>query len=523
MELILFKNARIYSLASQRLYNWLVTCCGKILLLGSKSETIPSLSFTQIIDLQNKTVLPAFGDAHIHSLWMIGRFFEADLSHTRSREEVLKELKQFAAQNPGAKGWIIGRGFNRNRWPEKKLHRRFLDALFPDRPVFLESQDCHSAWVNSEALKRCAIHAATPDPPGGRIEKDASGNPSGLLLERAVSLVSAKLPQADEQTLEAGAGRLVHFLHSQGITHVHTMENFQAFAFWQSYLRRHPRSLRVTIYFQQDELPSLIKAKLRTGFGDEWLQIGGLKLFADGSLGSQTALLSRPYEQSADYYGVQRISEEELLRVSRTAQCNGLAVAVHAIGDRAVEQVLNALKQSENCRKRWGLVSRVEHAQLIRPDLLPLFKQYGLVASMQPVHIGDDVPTAERHWGARSRWAYAFRSLLAAGVPLAFGSDAPVAQPSPLKGIFSAVNRRFRFSMEEKAWYGEESLTVHQAVRAFTVGVALAAHRSASIGTLEPGKEADFIVLDHDPFKISPDKLLSVNVEKTFLAGKEVV
>ncbi len=489
-------------------------------MIGTKDQDIPQLPFKRIIDLDGQTVLPAFGDAHIHSLWIIRRFFEADLSHTHSLNEVLQTLKTFARNNSG--DWLIGRGFNRNLWPQKTAHRKFLDRLFPDRPVFLEAQDCHSAWVNTEALHRCGIRSATPDPPGGRIEKDPSGQPTGLLYEQAVRLVSKFIPPPDLKSMENGAERLIRHLHALGITTVHTMEDLSAFAFWQSYFDRHPRTLRLTFYFQLDDLPTLLKARLRSGFGNDWLNIGGLKLFADGSLGSQTALLSRPYEQDPTSFGIERIPAPELEKIITEAQCHGLAVAVHAIGDRAVDSVLKALKHTEEYRKKYGLLSRIEHAQLIRPDLLPLFAQYGLVTSMQPIHIADDVPTAQRYWGTRSRWAYAFRSLLTTGVPLAFGSDAPVAPLDPWKGIFSAVNRRFRLSNKEPAWYPQESLNVEEAVQAFTAGVALASNRLRTAGTLEPGKNADFIVINKDPFRLEANQLLSIRVKKTFLAGQQV-
>ncbi len=522
MKTYLFKNARFYALSPDETFNWMTVIDGRIYRLGRKKDDIPNLDYDQIIDLKNKTVLPAFGDAHLHSLWMARTFFEADLSKARSLQQALEILTDFARSAFLPADWLIGRGYNKNLWKDGQPHRKFLDARFPTRPVFLQSQDYHSAWLNTVALKRCGISARTPDPAGGRIDKDANGNLTGLFYDRAVDLALQHLPPADAEQLEKGVQQLVRRLHAKGITTIHTMEDAEAFSFWQSFQQKHPRQMRVVVYFLQTELEQLIAGGLRSGFGNEWLRIGGIKFFSDGSLGSQTALLSKPYEHTKNLYGLELMPEKELRERIRLAECHGLAVAVHAIGDRAVERVLKALERNEACRKKFRLISRIEHVQLIRPDLLPLFNQYGLVASMQPIHIADDVPTAERHWGKRSRWAYAFRSIKNTGVPLAFGSDAPVAEPDPIKGIFSAVNRRFQFSLNEPAWYPEERLTVAESIRAFTQGVAQAAGQEQAAGSFAPGKQTDFIVLNADPFTMSEEEILTLKIEQTFLSGERV-
>ncbi len=498
----------------------MVVCCGKIIALGKKSNEFSSLNIDHVYDLEQKTVLPAFGDAHLHFLWMARRFFEADLSGTRSPNEVFERLTDFAHSEYADTEWLVGRGFNKNLWPDFRPHRKYLDTLFPDRPVFLQSQDCHSAWVNTQALRRAHIHSQTKNPSGGYIEKDNAGEPTGLLYDQAASMVSAHIPEPNTARLNSAAIRLIRQLHAFGITRIHSMGNTDAFTFWQSFHQKHPNSLRVTLYFQQSEIETLIAAGLRSGFGSRWLRIGGIKFFSDGSLGSQTALLSHPYRGSDNHYGLALLEQKELNERIRRAECHGLAVAVHAIGDHAVERVLKALKQSEPCRKKQHLISRIEHAQLIRADLLPLFRQYGLVASVQPIHIADDIPLAEKYWGTRSRWAFAFHSLLGTGIPLAFGSDAPVAEPDPVKGIFSAVNRRYRFSIEQPVWYPQESLNTVEAFKAFTFGSALAGNEHKATGTLEVGKDADFIVMNKDPFSLPESDLLSVAVERTYLAGE---
>lgn len=522
MKTYLFKNAHFYTFSLNETFDWMTVIGGRIYLLGYETDPIPNLNYDQVIDLNNKTVLPAFGDAHLHSLWMARTFFEADLSEAHSLQQALEILTNFTHSASLKNDWLIGRGFNKNLWKDGQPHRKLLDTHFPDRPVFLQSQDYHSAWLNTFALKRCGISAQTTDPSGGRIDKDAQGNLTGLLYDRAVELALKHLPPPDANHLEQGVQQFVRRLHAKGITTIHIMEDAEAFSFWQTFQQKHPRQMRVVVYFQQAELEQLIATSLHSGFGNEWLRVGGIKFFSDGSLGSQTALLSQPYEHTKDHYGLELMAEKELAERIQLAECHGLAVAVHAIGDRAVERVLKALKRNEACRKKFGLVSRLEHVQLIRPDLLPLFRQYGLVASMQPIHIADDVPTAERHWGKRSRWAYAFRSIQNTGIPLAFGSDAPVAEPDPIKGIFSAVNRRFQSSLNEPIWYPEERLNLAESIRAFTLGVAQAAVQARTAGSLAPDKQADFIVLNADPFTMPKEELLTLKVEQTFLAGEQV-
>ncbi|NOX89143.1 MAG: amidohydrolase family protein [Calditrichaeota bacterium] len=517
MNPILFKNAKIYTLSNARVLNWMVVCDGKIITMGANDEEPPAFNYSQTIDLENKTVLPAFGDAHTHSLLSARLFFEADLSSADSLSNALEILKEFAADFKNER-WIVGRGFNKNKWTDKP-HRRHLDFLFPANPVYLESQDCHSAWVNSKALKLAGLTSSSADPFGGILERDDNGSLTGLLYDKAMRLVKKIIPETDESLTEKGISKMIRKLLSYGVATVHTMEGSESFGFWQKYRQKFPHQMRLVFYFPQEELEDLLKVGVRSGFGNEWLKIGGIKFFTDGSLGSQTAELLQPYENKPEYFGVSVIDEKELRARVQLAERNGLATAIHAIGDGAVKKALAALKSSEPWRKRFNIISRIEHAQLVPDFLLPLFNQYNLTASVQPVHIADDVKIAERFWGDRCKFAYPFRSLISNGTKIAFGSDMPVADPDPIKGIFSAVNRRYQFSLTEPVWHPEQALTVNQAVEACTKGVARAANQTDIAGTLEAGKNADFVVLNADIFNASPDELLEIKVEKTALAG----
>ncbi|WP_456406229.1 amidohydrolase [Caldithrix abyssi] len=521
MKTFLFYNARIFPSVHSLPYHWLIAQNGRVAVLGEEKDEIPRLPIKARFDMQGRVVIPAFGDAHVHSLWAAKAFMEIDLSGAQSLAEALNILKESKTRyQPGQ--WVVGRGFNKNRWRDGVPERVLLDRIFPQNPVYLESQDCHSAWVNSLAFTNVGVKENTPDPPGGRFLREPEGAFSGLVLDRAMERFKNALPAPDEQQLLQALDRFVGQLLTNGITSIHTMEGVQAFSLWEKYFLRFGRKMRVVFYFPQEEMDELIKSGLYSGYGDPWLRIGGIKLFSDGSLGSQTAAMRQPYENQPDNMGLLLFNEDELLERVKRAESHRLATAIHAIGDRAVQLVLKVLQQTAALRKQHGLVSRIEHAQLVPPDLLPLFRQYGLAASMQPIHIADDVEIADRYWGERSRFAYPFRSLLEINVPLAFGSDAPVAPADPLKGIFSAVFRKSRFQLSKPTWTAEEALDVWQAVQAFTEGVALAADASAFQGSLLTGKWADFIVLSDDIFSMPAERMLNVNVEKTILDGSIV-
>ncbi len=518
MKTTLFKNATIFPTAYSKSQQWLLVQNGRIVALGHEKEPPPLMSIDETVDLQQGFVLPAFGDAHLHLLWSAQQLLEVDLSPAQSLQQALSILKKEKARFKKGQ-WVVGRGFNKNNWSDGQPNIQALDALFPANPVYLESQDCHAAWVNRLALKICGVTSATPDPPGGKFLRSASGDFTGLVLDRAMEVFKKQLPVPQEAQLLDALDRLVQKLLQAGITQVHAMEALATFELWQKYQQRYGKKIRVVFYFFQEFLEELLKQKFYTGLGDAWLNIGGVKFFADGSLGAQTAALRQPYSGQNDNRGLLMFTDRELQQRVHLAESNRLATAIHAIGDLAVEQVLHILKMSEGFRQLFGLVSRIEHAQLVPPDLLRLFKQQGLVASVQPIHIADDVKIAERYWEGRTRFAYPLRSLRRQ-VPLAFGSDAPVAAPDPLRGIFSAVARKFQCNPKETVWIPEERITVRQAVQAFTSNVAFAGGLAKSLGALRPGLLADFVVLNKNIFHVKPEALLQVKVVQTVVQGK---
>ncbi len=433
-------------------------------------------------------VTPGFVDGHTHFvMWAIGRR-QVRLAGAGSRSEALERV---AAGVP-VQGWILGHGWNANQWDEPP-DRAALDEVQP-LPVFLTSLDVHSAWVNSAALAAAGITRDTPDPPGGRIVRDAAGEPTGLLLERAVELVAPHVPRPGAAELVEAVRQAQGEAHRLGVTGIHDVEDPSALGAFQALDAAGELRLRVLFHPPVAQLPVLIRHGVRTGQGSPWLRLGGVKLFLDGSLGSRTAWMLQPYEDGRDS-GMPVSTEGEARAAMQAAARAGLACVVHAIGDAAVRRALDLMAELP----RVGLPHRIEHFQCVDPADLERAAELGVVSSMQPAHLLVDIPLAERHWGRRSRWAFAFRSLLDRGTVLAFGSDVPVASLDPREGIWAAMARVSASGDPPQGWYPEERLGFEEAVGAYTYGNALAAGVGERRGVLAPGQDADLVVWDVDP------------------------
>jgi len=380
--------------------------------------------------------------------------------------------------------------------------------------------------VNGAALRRAGVTASTRSPEGGQIVADPDGEPSGVLRERAAELVTAAIGRPSAASCDAATRRALRRANELGLAGVHTMEGAEARASLQRLCEDGELTLRVCAHLARDELEGAIGLGLRSGFGDEWLRVGGLKLFADGALGSQTALMLEPYEGQADNRGVEVLTAEELRGYAERAAGHGIALTIHAIGDLANRRVLDAMALARRVEpSRRGappLRHRIEHAQIVHPDDVARFAELDVVASVQPVHATSDMTTAERYWGARTPWSYAWRSLLSAGAHLAFGTDAPVEPLDPIATIHAAVTRRRADGAPPDGWHPEQRLTVEESVRAYTLGSAHAAGEAARKGSLALGKLADLTVLSRDPFALPPDELLGLRVEATVVGGRVV-
>ncbi len=474
---------------------------------------------TTILHLPGCLATPGFVDAHVHFMWLGEQLTNVNLHGYESLSETLAAIGDFTGRRP-EKEWVLGWGWNHYQWTEaRQPQREDLDAVIPDRPAALFRSDGHSIWLNTPGLARCGIDEHTTDPPGGRIERDpATGKPTGLLRD-ADQLVLPNIPPPREDDRRES----IWAAHAEGrrcrVTGVHSSYFLSE---WETVKALDDAGkLAVRFYFQvfeEDFSPEVVAAqKEQEG---ERRKFTKLKLFADGSLGSQTALLHDPYENDSSNFGLERLSAEQLREYIVRAYDAGLDVAVHAIGDRALDGTLWALEAARALRPGRRRDS-IEHAQLCPPALHNRMAALGVTASVQPCHIIPDAAVADRVWGkSRSRWTYAFRSLLDAGIPLQLGSDAPVEPIDPRRSLFAAVARQTPEGRPEGGWFPEERLTLDECITGFTRTPAVFAGEAADRGMIRPGMKADLTVFERDLFTLPPAEWLSVKTAATIIGGK---
>jgi predicted amidohydrolase YtcJ len=462
---------------------------------------------TEVIDLRGRAAIPGLVDHHIHFTAYAASRARVNLDGARSLEEAIARVAVRVA-NAKHDEWIIGGGWNNRDWIKPEFPTKApLDAIAPNNPVVLDRKDGHSVWINSAALSARGVTRDTRAPDGGVIERDAAGEPSGILRENAMELYKGKRGfDADEIT----PGELldaIHAAHKLGLTGIHNIEGANALAAFQRLHEQGKLTLRVTHMIPAANLEHALALGLRGGLGDEWLRLGGIKIFADGSLGSRTAWMLEPFEGS-DHRGVATHSPEQIEMWARGAANAGMIVCTHAIGDRANREVLDVYEKL----RRDGLDTplRIEHAQHLHPADVPRFRALDVIASMQPIHATSDYKMADEYLGARARHAYAFKSLLSAGTTLVFGSDCPVETLDPWAGIHAAVTRERASGEPRGGWYPEEKLSVEETVRAYL---------PSPVGD-QAGSA--WIVLSQDIFAIPPREILSTRVEYTIIDGKVV-
>ncbi len=486
----------------------LVVGAGRVLALGRAEELAPFVHRgTERIDARGATVTPGLWDAHLHLLTWARARAEVQLAGTRSRAEALARVRAWLAAHPGD-GPLVGRGWDANGWPERP-DRATLDTVTGARPALLHSKDFHTLWVNSAALRAAGVRRASPDPDGGCFERDGAGEPSGIVREHAVRAFAA-LEVAARPDDAAARGALLReaatALNACGVTAVQDMDPLDLDRDEPWPLRdARAATLRAFAAVGHRDLdralarrPAYAGAAGRTG-------LGPLKLFADGTLGSQTAALLEPYSGGGS--GMELMSRDELRTTIARALAGGLAVAVHAIGDRAVRHALDAFEAAGEARARAPLPCRIEHAQLVHPDDLPRFAALGVAASLQPLHCTSDQELAERHWGAHREFVYPWASLLARGTLLAFGSDAPVESPSVAAGLHAAVTRQRADGTPPGRDAARERVTLDQALRAYTEGPARLAGTWPAAGRLAAGASADVVVWSDDLHALPPAAL----------------
>ena len=453
---------------------------GRILAVGGGARAAAGRG-ADVVRLRGRA-WPGLIDSHIHLEWLADRHLILELTRIGSLEQVLARVERQAAAGP-KDAWVIGSGWNNDAWPDPALPtRQHLDQAAGGRPVYLRRKDGHSAWVSSAALRLTGIERATPDPPGGLIDRDERGEPTGILRETARQAVLDIVPHATGSDLDAGMTRALAALARMGVTNVHSMDGARGFGSLQRLHSKGGLKVRVTYNLPLADLHHAERMGVRSGWGDPWLRIWGVKAFLDGSLGSRTA-------EMLDGSGTARLQQAELVdMVERCARAE-LNVCLHAIGDGAVRRALDALSGRRRAWQFWR--PRIEHAQCVDPKDRPRFARIGVIASMQPIHAVADRELADRYWPSVTAHSYAWRSLELAGARLAFGSDAPVESADPLLGIDAATAWRRR-----ARWHPELAVSRASALRAYTSGAAYAVGMEAELGSLRVGKLCDMTVVD---------------------------
>ncbi|MBT7597709.1 MAG: amidohydrolase [Gemmatimonadetes bacterium] len=519
-------NARIYTQSpSQPTATSICIRDGRVLAVGG-DELLQHAVPSHRIDLGGCCVLPGLTDAHMHFEWFSLGLQRIDADQP-SCDQVLALVAQQAQTSPKG-SWIRGHGWNHNAWGAGDLPTRdLLDRVAPDHPVFLTAKRGHASWANSRALQLADVSASTVDPADGAIVRDATGRPTGVFLEGASDLVGSHLPQVTVTDVADAMRVGMTRAHGLGITGVHDMDGIRSLRAWQQLRAEDQLRLRVCKTIPLGHLDEAIGCGLTSGFGDEHLWIGGVKIFTDGALGPQTAWMLAPYENDPSNHGMSLIEPEQLVSAMRRAASARLASFVHAIGDRAIRETLDVVEQlrrHERAERVTALRHRIEHVQIIDAADISRLASLDVIASMQPIHATSDMYMVDRFWGPqRAPLAYAFRRVADSGATLAFGSDAPVETIAPLPGIHAAVTRR-REDGEPgvEGWQPQEKLSVEAAICAYTAGAARAGGVGNRLGRLAPGFLADLVVLEQDPHTAESMEIAQIGVAATMVGGQWV-
>ncbi|HMD31190.1 MAG TPA: amidohydrolase, partial [Candidatus Acidoferrales bacterium] len=484
---------------------------------------------TKVLDAHGATVLPGFNDSHVHFVDGSMLLSQVNLGDATTREEFTRRVAAYAGGLKKGE-WVLGGGWDHEKFPGATLPtREWIDGVTPGNPAWLDRYDGHMGLANSAALKLAGVDRNTPDPPGGTIVRDADGNPTGALKDAAGGLIRKVIPAPSEERLTAAIRAGLNEARIVGLTSVQDISHGAEMRVYQKLLEAGELTTRFYGITPIQLYEAQVQAGITAGFGNDWIRTGALKGFADGSLGSTTALLNEPYSDAPDSHGLfnaMMLPEGHMLAMAQPADAAGLQIAVHAIGDRANHEILAIYEEIARRNgpgpargRRW----RIEHAQHLLPSDYETFARLGVIASMQPTQAIQDGTWAEKRIGhERAKSTHAWRSLLDHGVKLAFGTDWPVAPLNPLLGLYAAVTRATLDGKNPGGWIPEQRITLAEAIEAYTLGSAYAEFTDTQKGSLTPGKLADVVILDADLFAIPAEKIREAKVVATIVGGRVV-
>jgi len=522
----LWLNGKIYTQCeNQKIAEAIVTENDKIIFVGSNKDALDFAgNDCTKYDFENKPVLPGFIDSHVH--FMVGGFSltQLDLGNVKSKEQFREMIRNYAKDNTSE--WILGGNWNHLQFDEKTLPtKEWLDDILPDTPVYLTRIDIHTALVNSAALKIAGITKDTFDPDGGQILKDSNGNPTGILKDTAMDIVKKHIPSPTNEQYRSAFTAAQNEAIRNGITSIHDITEEKYFNMYIDEYKKGKLNTRINSVFLITQLEELIEKNFFNIRNNNWLKAQSVKSFADGSLGSNTAWFFDPYKDEPNTYGLPTdyMLNGKFKEWAFLADKNKLQLVVHAIGDRAISEVLNVFEEIVKINPEWDRRFRIEHVQHIKEKDIERMKKLNVIASMQPSQLYDDGVWTENKIGKeRLKGTHAVKTIINSGVKVCLGSDWTVTPLNVIHGIDIAVNRTTKDGANPNGWIPSEKISVEEAIKAYTIDAAFASFDEDIKGSIEIGKLADFIVLSENIYEIPTDRINEVKVEKTILAGNVI-
>ncbi|MFH1652875.1 MAG: amidohydrolase [Pseudomonadota bacterium] len=521
---LILHNAKVFTVNPNQPWAQAVACAnGRIIAVGSNDDVLNiSRPSTQKLNAQGKLVLPGLTDGHAHFLEYAVRHQQVSLLKVKNFSDVIRMIQERAKiTKPGE--WIEGWGWDETLWEGVEPTAALLDSIVPDIPIYLERQDMHTWWVNTKAMQLAKVLEGAADAYNCKIERDKEGKPTGIFTEwGAKAMFSSAIPAPTFSQLKEFALSGFDEAHKHGITCIHDQrmdgEKGDSWDIWQALKKEGKLGVRLHANLHAADISDVAKLGVGSGFGDENLWIGHVKVFADGTLGTRSAFMLEEYSDMPGQFGMEVTPYETFMDIGRRAQKAGLAISVHAIGDRAVRNSIEVFAKYPSRT----IPHRIEHTQVIKPEDLPRLAKHNIFSSVQPAQQAMDWRNANSRWGERTKYAYAYRSLLNHGAVLVFGSDVTASPFNPMEHVYAAVLRQDTDGLPEGGWHPEECLTVAEAIRAYTMGPAMLSGKANVQGSISQGKFADLTVLSDNLFEIEPERILDVVVDNTIISGKVV-